>query len=240
MADDPHRQDRPQQNRPEDKHHPSSRYSADDHQEDRSPAMAATVTLPSIHEARGPAGYGSQSQPPLTPGARGYPHDACFASPNAVNGYPPPAASGQPPSTYLPPLQTSPSDPRSPAYPPPDQRGAYYDDRRPYPEHHQPQQYAAEGYYYRGPPSGPVPPNGYPRPPQGAYQEFAQPAGSVAAMAQAAPRQRTSIACRYCRKRKVCVTLAKTAPWPIADWILRFDAAATRTRPAASARTAHA
>ncbi|KAL3956612.1 hypothetical protein ACCO45_009458 [Purpureocillium lilacinum] len=89
---------------------------------------------------------------------------------------------------------------------PPDQRGGYYDDRRPppgqYPDPHQAQQYAAEGYYYRGPP-GVVPPNGYPRPPQGPYQEYAPQPGGAPGMAQAAPRQRTSIACRYCRKRKI-------------------------------------
>ncbi|POR35081.1 Uncharacterized protein TPAR_04741 [Tolypocladium paradoxum] len=225
MADDRHRHDHPQQNHPEDKHHqPSSSFppvpppSAEEHHQPRRsaeaprPSMAAAVTLPSIHEARAPAGYGSQAPPP-PPSGRGYAHDPRYAaSPNAVNGYPPPSAGQQPPSTYLPPLQTNPGDPRSPAYPPPDQRGGYYDDRRPPPgqyppephhPHHPPQQYAGEGYYYRGPPPGAVPPNGYARPPQGAYQEYPQAAGGAPGMAQAAPRQRTSIACRYCRKRKI-------------------------------------
>ncbi|UNI22425.1 hypothetical protein JDV02_008316 [Purpureocillium takamizusanense] len=222
MAEDRLRQDRTQHNHSEDKHQGPARYppgppppSTDEHQQGRRSvegprsAMAATVTLPSIHEARGAAGYGPQGppQPPPPPGARGgYPHDPRYASPNAVNGYPPPSAGQQPPpSTYLPPLQTGPADPRSPAYPP-DQRGGYYDDRRPppgqYPDPHQAQQYAAEGYYYRGPP-GVVPPNGYPRPPQGPYQEYAPQPGGAPGMAQAAPRQRTSIACRYCRKRKI-------------------------------------
>ncbi|PHH68797.1 hypothetical protein CDD80_7236 [Ophiocordyceps camponoti-rufipedis] len=157
-------------------------------------AMAATV-LPSIHETRAATGYAPQ--PP--PSARPYPIDARFSSPAAVNGYPPPAAQ-QPSSstTYLPPLQASPTDARSPIYPPPpEQRTPYLDDRRP------PGPYGAEAFYFRGPPSGPVPPNGYPRPPQGPYQEYAQQAAGAPAMAQAAPRQRTSIACRYCRKRKI-------------------------------------
>lgn len=263
MADDRHRHDRPQQNHPEDKHHqPSSRFppgpppSAEEHHQSRRsaeaprPSMAAAVTLPSIHEARPPAGYGSQAPPPPPPGGRSYAHDPRYAaSPNAVNGYPPPSAGQQPPSTYLPPLQTNPGDPRSPAYPPPDQRG-YYDDRRPPPgqyppdphqPHHPPQQYAGEGYYYRGPPPGAVPPNGYARPPQGAYQEYAQAAGGAPGMAQAAPRQRTSIACRYCRKRKVGSALRCSQKGCCrASWLTclsRSGAAATRTRQAESART---
>ena len=233
MADDRHRQDRPHQNQLEDKHQPTAtrfppgpsppapfdepgRRSA----EAARASMAATVTLPSIHEARGAAGYGPGPQgPPPPPGARPYPHDPRYASPSSVNGYPPPSAGQQPPSTtYLPPLQTGgqQGDPRSPVYASPDQRSAYYDDRRPpsqYGDPHQPppqQQYAGggggDGFYYRNAPPGAVPPNGYPRPPPGAFSEYAQQPGGAPGMAQAAPRQRTSIACRYCRKRKVSAT----------------------------------
>ncbi|PFH55344.1 hypothetical protein XA68_18537 [Ophiocordyceps unilateralis] len=191
MADDQHQHQ--QQSRfppvsPENHHHQSRAPVAP-----RAP-MAATV-LPSIHETRAAAGYASQPPPPS---ARPYPLDGRYSSPNAVNGYPPPPASQQSSSsTFLPPLQASPTDARSPAYPPPDQRTPYLDDRRP------PGPYGAEGFYFRGPPPGPVPPNSYPRPPQGAYQEYAQQAAGAPSLAQAAPRQRTSIACRYCRKRKI-------------------------------------
>ncbi|PHH68127.1 hypothetical protein CDD82_822 [Ophiocordyceps australis] len=175
--------------------------------------MATTVGLPSMQDSRGYASPVAPQPPPpphgQTPGARPpYPHDARYiASPNAANGYPSPSPSAgqQTPSTFLPPLQPGLPDPRSPAYPPPpDQRGNYYEDRRPpqYPDHHQAQQYP-EAYFYRGAPAGPVPPNGYPRPPQPAYPDYGQSTGAPPAMSQAAPRQRTSIACRYCRKRKI-------------------------------------
>ncbi|RDA82542.1 hypothetical protein CP532_5208 [Ophiocordyceps camponoti-leonardi (nom. inval.)] len=175
-------------------HHP--------HHQSRAPVaprahMAATV-LPSIHESRG-----YPSQPPSSAG-RPYPPDARFASPSAVNGFQPPQPGHQqqpPPPGYLPPLQASPTEARSPAYPPPhpeQQRTPFLDERRP------PGLYGGDAYFFRGPPSaGPVPPNGYSRQPPGPYQEYAQQAAGAPAMAQAAPRQRTSIACRYCRKRKI-------------------------------------
>ncbi|ODA78930.1 hypothetical protein RJ55_04520 [Drechmeria coniospora] len=220
MADDRHRQDRLPSSHLEEKHHAqsSARFPPGppppfaDEQGRRSidaprASMAAAVTLPAIHEARGGASY--PPPPPPPPAGRPYAHDPRYESPSAVNGYPPPTGASQPPHAYLPPLQAGASDPRSPGYPPPDQRGGYYDDRRPPPSQyadahqaqHPPHQYAGEGYYYRGPPQAGMPPNGYPRPPPAPYQEYAQT--PTPGLGQAAPRQRTSIACRYCRKRKI-------------------------------------
>ncbi|KAJ4147392.1 hypothetical protein LMH87_001913 [Akanthomyces muscarius] len=160
--------------------------------------MAASVTLPSIQD---PHGGNYSGQPPPS---RGYPPDPRYASPNGGNGYPPPGQAGHPPG-YLPPLQPG-SDHRSPAYPP-EHRSSYYDDRR----HPQYSDYPPDYYYRQGGP----PPNGYPRdyrgPPPGSYPpDFGQGVG--APMAQAAPRQRTSIACRYCRKRKIRCSGYQSAP----------------------------
>ncbi|KAF5596986.1 c6 transcription [Fusarium bulbicola] len=164
MADDSYRKEYPQQSRPEDTHsRPQSHYppppDTTQRPSDAPPSsMATSVTLPSIHDSR------SYGPPPAAPG-RGYPADPRYASPNAVNGYPPPGHQPPPgqPQQYLPPLQPQ-SDPRSSAYPPPppDQRG-YYDDRRP---PYGQEAYSTEPYYayYRGqpPPPGPPPPNGHP------------------------------------------------------------------------------
>lgn len=206
MAEDRHRQEYPQQHRPEDiKHQPPPSYyhhlpsrDAPHTDTESSPhsrtTMATSVTLPSIHDPR-PSGYG-----PPPPAGRGYVSDPRYASPNTVNGYPPPPGSQQQPAAYLPPLQPQ-ADPRS-AYPPPEPRGAYYDDRRPPPHPAYHEQYASE-YYYRGLPQGHHNgyPHDYPRPPPGYGQEYGQPGIE---RPREAPRQRTSIACRYCRKRKVC------------------------------------
>jgi hypothetical protein len=202
MADDRYRQDRPPQNRPEDqpshlsRHHPPPADEPRASSDSSRASMAASVTLPSIHDPRS-GGYGAP--PPPSSGGRGYTHDPRYASPNAVNGYPPPQGGQQPPASYLPPMQSQ--DPRGAPYPPQDPRGPYYDDRRGPPHPDAP--YPPDAYFYRGPPG--APPNGYPRPHPGAYgPEYAQPGNAPPQMAQAAPRQRTSIACRYCRKRKVC------------------------------------
>ncbi|KAF7563850.1 hypothetical protein G7046_g270 [Stylonectria norvegica] len=118
---------------------------------------------------------------------------------------------GQQPPAYLPPFRTQP-EPRSPAYPSPDPRG-YYDDRRPAP--YSQEQYPPDAYYgYRGP-SGP-PPAGYRdyRAPyaSGVYEYPPGGPGSAPQLTQAAPRQRTSIACRYCRKRKIRCSGYQSAP----------------------------
>ncbi|KAJ4079231.1 hypothetical protein NW761_011480 [Fusarium oxysporum] len=218
MADDSYRKEYPQQSRPEDTHsRPQSHYppppDTAQRPSDAPPSsMATSVTLPSIHDSRG---YGP---PPAAPG-RGYPADPRYASPNAVNGYPPPGhqpPAGQP-QQYLPPLQPQ-SDPRSSAYPPPppDQRGGYYDDRRP---PYGQEAYSTDPYYayYRGqpPPPGPPPPNGHPgyrHIPAGVYEYPPVGHGSAPPLTQAAPRQRTSIACRYCRKRKIRCSGYQSAP----------------------------
>ncbi|KAF4499045.1 c6 transcription [Fusarium agapanthi] len=216
MADDSYRKEYPQQSRPEDTHsRPQSHYppppDTAQRPSDAPPSsMATSVTLPSIHDSR------SYGPPPAAPG-RGYPADPRYASPNAVNGYPPPGHQPPPgqPQQYLPPLQPQ-SDPRSSAYPPPppDQRG-YYDDRRP---PYGQEAYSTEPYYayYRGqpPPPGPPPPNGHPgyrHIPAGVY-EYPVGHGSAPPLTQAAPRQRTSIACRYCRKRKIRCSGYQSAP----------------------------
>lgn len=213
MADDRHRQEYPQLSRSDEhrsqplphRQHPSSKdgpQSAPHEGQTQPPprtAMAASVTLPSIHDPRN-SGYGA----PPPPAGRPFGTDPRYASPNAVNGYPPPTGpqSQQPGGTYLPPLQPQ-GDPRSPGYPAQEQRPGFYDDRRPPPQQYH-EQYPQDAYYYRGPPPGHAP-NGYDYrgpPSHGAYgQEYGQPGGD---RPREAPRQRTSIACKYCRKRKVC------------------------------------
>jgi hypothetical protein len=168
----------------------------------RPASMAASVTLPSIQDHRPAAGgYG---MPPQNP--PGYPGDPRYASPNAVNGYPPPSGPPQQPpahGSYLPPLQPQPDS--RPPYPPqeqPQQRQSYYDDRRP-PSYAEP--YHPSDYYYAQGGQPPAPGNGYPREQRGA-NPFTNDFSHVPPMSQAAPRQRTSIACKYCRKRKVRLT----------------------------------
>ncbi|EEU47102.1 uncharacterized protein NECHADRAFT_36533 [Fusarium vanettenii 77-13-4] len=220
MADDSYRQDYHQQSRPdESQSQPQSHYppppETTQRPLDAHPAtMAASVTLPSIHD---PRSYG----PPAAAPPRGYPSDPRYASPNAVNGYPPPGGQQPPPGQqqqpYLPPLQPQ-SDPRSSAYPPPpqDQRGGYYDDRRPaYGQEPYPQDPYYAHSYYRQPPPGPPPPNGHQnyRNLAGGVYEYPQVGpGNPPQLTQAAPRQRTSIACRYCRKRKIRCSGYQSAP----------------------------
>ncbi|KAH6973320.1 hypothetical protein EDB80DRAFT_833450 [Ilyonectria destructans] len=164
--------------------------------------MTAPIPLPPID------GSGNCPLPP-TPGY-GYPPNLCYASPNVVNGYPHPGQQAQPPGVQSPSLllpQTQ-TDPRSPAYPRPDQRGGY-DGRHPPRPGYGYEPYRSGPYHaYRGhPPQGHPPPNSYRNynvhlandingyPPGGL--------GTAPHLTQAAPRQRTSIACRYCRKRKI-------------------------------------
>lgn len=212
MADDRYRKDYPQHSH-EDRYtqpspaasHPQSHYpppgeTAHRQSEDPRASMAASVSLPSMHDPRAP-GYG----PPPHGQGHGYPSDPRYASPSTTNGYPPP---GQPSGGYLPPLQPQ-SDPRAPGYRGPEQ----YPAGRPPAPYAQDQQYQhPDPYYYRQQQQGPPgPPNAYPYPPQGSPMpyppEYGQPQGGPQ-MAQAAPRQRTSIACKYCRKRKVsCLDL---------------------------------
>lgn len=169
----------------------------------RPPMAAGAVTLPSIQDPNGP-----YAQPPSRGGwdsrsanygaspssANGYPPPGS-APPSHSNGYSPPQSSypAPPGASYLPPVQPHPTDARA-GYPPQQdpRAGPYYQSQRPMP----PSPYAQDSYGYayrpdRGPP-------GYPGdyPPGGAGPAAMQ-------HQQAAPRQRTSIACRYCRRRKI-------------------------------------
>lgn len=169
--------------------------------------MATSVTLPSIHDARA-GGYAPHANP--TGGRTFGHHHPRFASPNPTNGFPPPPGGQQPPSAYLPPMQ-SPSDPRGAVYPAQDHRGSYFEDRRA-PPALQEAGYGQDTFFYRGP-SGGQPTNGFTRPHAGAYaSEYAQTGNAPSALSQAAPRQRTSIACRYCRKRKIRCSGYQSAP----------------------------
>lgn len=163
------------------------------------PQMAtAPLTLPSIQDPHG--AYGSSGGRGWEPRAGSY-----GPSPASTNGYPPPgsstpgtsyspltAGSAYPPPgpspQYLPPVQPPPQDSRG-SYPPDPRAPQYYAAQR------QPVPYNDPyGYVYR-PDRGP--PGAYP-----ADYPRAAP-GGAAVMQQSAPRQRTSIACRYCRRRKV-------------------------------------
>ncbi|VUC21912.1 unnamed protein product [Clonostachys rosea] len=206
MADDRYRQDHPPHSRPEDRqsqHHSQSHYPPSAESTPRPSdgqrvnSMAASITLPPMQDHRA-GGYG----PPPHPQGYSYPSDPRYASPNATNGYPPPP--GQP--GYLPPPQQQP-DPRAPSYRPPEH---HYQGRPPPSYSHDPHYPPPQDYYYRQQAQGPPPPpSHYPYGPPGGAPlhhyppEYAQ--AQAPQMAQAAPRQRTSIACKYCRKRKMSV-----------------------------------
>lgn len=190
-----------------DQHHESQYPPPPGEEDDRSrgipyhprPQMAAgPVTLPSIQDPTGPYG-----QPPT----RGWDsrNSNYGASPSSSNGYPPPSggqnqqngysptsSSSYPPPPghqYLPPVQPHPNDARA-NFPPQDPRGApYYPPQRSMPPYNQ-DNYAYAYRPERGPPGYGDYPQGGPGPAGMQHQ-------------QAAPRQRTSIACRYCRRRKV-------------------------------------
>lgn len=168
-------------------------------------SQMASVTLPSIQDR--PEMYGSPGARSWDPRASGY-----GPSPTSTSGYPPPPGSvpvppgtsyspavggsaypppGGPAPYSLPPVQSHGQDPRS-SYPPDPRSQAYYAAQAP-------GSFSGGGNVYeygyrqdRGPPPY--------------AQEYARggPAGSaVIAHGQSAPRQRTSIACKYCRRRKV-------------------------------------
>lgn len=167
------------------------------------PAMASgAVTLPSIQDAHG--GYGP-------PGRAWDPRTGSYGtSPSSANGYAPPPPGNAPPPQgnyspagtsggyppppghhYLPPVQPLPPDGRG-SYPPSDPRAPqYYSPGRPGPPG------ANYDFAYRpdrGGPPGPY--GGYPP------QDYAR-VGQPGMMQPSAPRQRTSIACKYCRRRKI-------------------------------------
>ncbi|KAI1181066.1 hypothetical protein F4777DRAFT_573140 [Nemania sp. FL0916] len=167
------------------------------------PQMASgAVTLPSISDR--PDMYSASSARSWDPRASGY-----GPSPTTANGFPPPggipapyspAGTGgayHPPGSAhqqysLPPVQSHTQDPRG-SYPPDPRAQAYFAGQ-------------AAGSYGGGAnvydysyrqdrgPSGPYAPE---------YARGGPSSGAVISHGQSAPRQRTSIACKYCRRRKI-------------------------------------
>ena len=162
----------------EDDDHPVAAYQSHALSSTSQPQRQMAVQLPSIHDSHL---YGAQ------PSGRGYPHHQDPRSPGGY-GHSPTNANGYqpPPSTqaYLPPVQPS-----------LEARSANYG-----PEYYSPQRasYGAGFDPYRQPHPGPYPDRGYP-----AEYGRGGPTAAAAPLQQAAPRQRTSIACKYCRRRKV-------------------------------------
>ncbi|KAI1433672.1 hypothetical protein GGR50DRAFT_472421 [Xylaria sp. CBS 124048] len=164
------------------------------------PEMVA-VNLPSIHgrpdmyqrtwDSRnlgyGPSPAPSQGYPPPTGGASST-AGSCFSPAGSSSAYPPPAG---PHSSYpLPPVQPHVQD----------GRGNYPESRQDFYTSQPPAHFngSGPGYEYpyrpeRGPP-GPYPPD---------YPRGGSAGGGVISHGQSAPRQRTSIACKYCRRRKI-------------------------------------
>jgi hypothetical protein len=169
---------------------------------------SGAVTLPSIQDR--PDMYGQPgTRSSWDPRISGY-----GPSPNSTSGYPPPGSAPVPPQgSYSPAVGATPypppGAPHQPYSLPPvqqhtqDHRGNFAGDPRSQP-YYQPQTSApysasASAYDY----------NTYrqdhgPRPPYAPdYARGAPAAGAVVSHGQSAPRQRTSIACKYCRRRKV-------------------------------------
>ncbi|OTB07345.1 hypothetical protein M426DRAFT_249700 [Hypoxylon sp. CI-4A] len=162
----------------------------------RPPMATSTVRLPSIQDPQ--SAYSTSGGRSWDPRMSGY-----GPSPSATNGYPPPPSSAHAPpntaysppsagSAYPPPNSTPPSYLPPVHAPAPDHRASYPDPRA---SSYLPG-YNAQNPYdfaYRADRGAPV----YP-------PEFARAGhGGAAVMQQSAPRQRTSIACRYCRRRKI-------------------------------------
>ncbi|OIW30635.1 hypothetical protein CONLIGDRAFT_285893 [Coniochaeta ligniaria NRRL 30616] len=152
------------------------------------PMAQPNVTLPSIHgiyqQSYGPSA-GPSNPPPVDP--RLAPSNYA-QSPTAANGHGPPPPGPPPQGAPYPPQYHGPPPPGPHGAPPPGPYADYY------------------ALQHRQPPSYPAPPqNGYgpyPGYPGGSpYGEYVQ--GGHPQQQQIAPRQRTSIACRYCRKRKI-------------------------------------
>ncbi|KAB8202395.1 hypothetical protein BDV34DRAFT_149925 [Aspergillus parasiticus] len=127
------------------------------------------------------------------------PHD--FSDPNRQGQYPPPQwNTSQPednPSAHYPPASQYPYPPAS--YPPPSADHQY--PLPPQSQYPPPPNMAAIHPHVQGPQDPyrlPPPPGAY-RPPD----VYAQPPPPQVVYQAAAPRQRTAIACRYCRRRKI-------------------------------------
>ncbi|KAI0403583.1 hypothetical protein F4802DRAFT_286977 [Xylaria palmicola] len=172
----------------------------------RPPMSSGIVTLPSIQDR--PDMYGPPSSRswdprgstyspsptsahryPPPPGGVPPPSGACYSPAGNGNAYPPPAG----PSPYsLPPVQPLAQDPRS-GYHPDARAQPYYA-----PPNHGSFNGGASAYEYgyrqdRGP-TVPYAPE---------YARSGPVGGAVISHGQSAPRQRTSIACKYCRRRKI-------------------------------------
>ncbi|CAJ2503593.1 Uu.00g109870.m01.CDS01 [Anthostomella pinea] len=159
------------------------------------PQMAsAAVTLPSIqdpHATYGPgssrswdsrtSGYGPS--PTSTNGYPPPPGSSSYSPVASSSGYPTPGSNHQP---YLPPVHAHASSSRG-GYPADPRASQHY--AAPAPGSYN----GASAYDYAYQPE---------RGPHGGYADYAGPSGA-AVMQQSAPRQRTSIACKYCRRRKI-------------------------------------
>ncbi|TPX07589.1 uncharacterized protein E0L32_010688 [Thyridium curvatum] len=152
--------------------------------------MATGMTLPSIND--GSYGPPSSRYPPPESTSR----TQYSGSPSNPNGYQPPSG-----GTYLPPFHAL-----------ADQRPAYGSESRDYHlSQHGGQQRPPYGQEQYHPYNGYPPHQGPPGPGYAAYAADYRGAPAGPPPPQAAPRQRTSIACRYCRKRKIrCSGYANT------------------------------
>ncbi|OAA36891.1 Zn(2)-C6 fungal-type DNA-binding domain protein [Cordyceps fumosorosea ARSEF 2679] len=153
--------------------------------------MVISITLSSMHDSRS----GTYTSLPSPPGQH-FPVDPRYASTNGGNRYPP-SCPQRHPGSNPPPLQL-PSKHPSQVYPPQNRHCSHDEDQR----QNQYGDYNPDAYCYcqREPP-----PNGYPLDYRGlppAHPPVSVRGGSPT-MAQLPPRRRTSIACRYCRKRKI-------------------------------------
>ncbi|KAI1108535.1 hypothetical protein F5Y14DRAFT_81807 [Nemania sp. NC0429] len=173
----------------------------------RSQMASGAVTLPSIQDR--PDMYGPPSARSWDPRGSAY-----GPSPTSINGYPPPAGgipapagnsyspagsgSAYPPpggahqSYSLPPVQPHGQDPRS-SYPPDPRAQSYYAAQTSASFNGGAGVYDYGYRQDRGPP-GPYAPE---------YARGGSAGGAVISHGQSAPRQRTSIACKYCRRRKI-------------------------------------
>ncbi|KAK0633731.1 hypothetical protein B0T14DRAFT_80048 [Immersiella caudata] len=195
----------------------------EDRRAHQQPPPAPNMTLPSFRYPPSGQGYAPEQryQDAGYPADPRYPPDSRYdsranwsESPTNQNGY-----SAPPPGRYdpPPPPPPQPTGDRSRYDRPPEGRGYdRYAERPPYPDS-----------YYAAPPPPPAargggyaPPDPYYRyqqpGPYPGYHDYQRggpnaPPTAAAQPQQAAPRQRTSIACRYCRKRKIrCSGYANT------------------------------